>query len=435
MLRLLLAAMVLPLGWAQSRIEPAEARVIQSRGNRASLACQVTAIRPFLNFSLRLQTGYIFRYSGSGHELTVLTAVAPDNSATPAYFLDRIQLPQSPTDAQYEATGSFFLGAGHYHVDWLLSDESGRACHKQWDLTAELARGDRGMKLAMPPGIAMDVSLHGVAQTGRSAAATSRRITVLLDAAPISRATAGNPMAGAGLPFQRDAGGRELPPLPPLGDDPVTPSILGPRDQALLMGALSALLEQFPDAAIRLVVFNLEQQKELYRRDGFRLENLHQIAEVLRQIQLATIDYRILRNRTGHIDLLASLTNQELRAEPRPDAVIFLGPRERFHDNFPDGLLDPHPGPKPHFFFLAYQVPGRARGGIESATPDAGTGGIDLPDTPSTLARSGGVTLSSSPLGLSDTVSKEIGKLKGKTMTIESPRDFAKALKAIGRSF
>ena len=256
----------------------------------------------------------------------------------------------------------------------------------------------------MPPGTVTDVALRVSSTAGRRpGAAASKRLTVLLDAAPLSAA-------------------------------PFTAGILRSSDQVLLLGTMSALLEHVPASSVRLVVFNLEQQKELFRRDGFAPESLNEVAQTLNQLQLAKVDYQTLLNRTGHIDLLATLINRELRAEPRSDIVVFLGPRERFHDNFPDGVLDKRRGSAPRFFFLAYQVPVPLEGIAHSGERDVSFGGIEVSDNPRderALRRSSDIIVTTPPEGLPDTLSKAIGKVKGKTMTIESPRQFAKAIKEI----
>jgi hypothetical protein len=174
------------------------------------------------------------------------------------------------------------------------------------------------------------------------------------------------------------------------------------------------------------VVFNLDQQKELYRAGTFGMESLLEVARRMNQLQLGTIDYRILQNRTGHLDLLAGLINGELRAAPPSDAVIFLGPRERFHDRIPDALLDERHGGAPHFYFLAYQRPARLRStSTLMDVADDAPGGRGMRRTAELPAPSGA---SEAP----DTVSLAVGKLKGKTITVETPRQFAKAIRAIG---
>jgi hypothetical protein len=427
MRRGLVALLLLPAAAAQMVIEPA--RVPRSAGV-GSLACQAAPIKPALTFGLRLQAGYTFRiplsqFSGPGHSLTVLTTIAPEGEAPPVYLVDRLRLATVPqTDAVVEAGGSYFLGEGRYQVDWLLLDETGRSCRKRWEVDAELGRADRDLKLAMAPHAVTDISLGaaGVHHGG------SLRLTILLDAAPIPPARDVTPFTGGGAGLRggggRGGGGRGMRPtvdrMPPVTTDaPRTPSLLHAGDRMLLLGALSAMLEQLPAASVRLVVFNLEQQKELYRADDFGMESLHEVSRTMNQLQLGTIDVHTLQNRTGHLDLLAGLINAELHAPTPADTVVFLGPRERFHDRIPDELLDERHGAPPRFFFLAYQRPAPIRPHEDVSDERSLRRSADIVEAPSK--------------DFPDSVSLAVGKLKGKTIVIETPRQFSKAIHTVAR--
>ena len=91
-------------------------------------------------------------------------------------------------------------------------------------------------------------------------------------------------------------------------------------------GSLAALLEQLPARSVRLVVFNLEQQKELYRNDGFTVRELEQLTRVLDGLQLAMVDYRVLQQPQGQAQMLRALMQREAHEASRSDAMIFLGP-------------------------------------------------------------------------------------------------------------
>src|ERR1022692_3268551 len=402
------------------------------------LRCEVTPIKPALNFGFRLEAGYTFRvplnqFSGPDHSLTVVTRIATEGSLPPVFLLDTLRLPPvPPTGIEGEFGGGFFLGEGHYRVNWMLIDDRGRTCFKDWQLDAELGRGDRLVKLVMPPNTVAELSLRASPAADRHPdSVRPMRLAILLDAAPLS------------------GGGNR--------------SSLSSSDQVFLLGALSALLERVPATSVRLVAFNLEQQKEIFRRDGFTLDSLDEVAGSLDQLQLAKVDYQALQFPTGHLDLLARLINQELRAEPPSDAVIFLGPRERFHEKLAADALDKSRGEVPRFFFLPYQAP------LDLPDPQAprtlrdpmsgpgGRGGVRGGGTPSLLSApdmmsgpppgdrgddtSGGwgagslrTTLPDSQERLPDTVSLAVARLKGKTIPLQSPDQFAKAIEQIERS-
>ncbi|MDR3697988.1 MAG: hypothetical protein P4L56_00050 [Candidatus Sulfopaludibacter sp.] len=233
---------------------------------------------------------------------------------------------------------------------------------------------------------------------------------------------------------------RQPDPVPPkrltilLGAAPLTfgrsaTSMIDSSDQVMLLGALSALLERVPASSVRLVVFSLEQQKELLRRDGFTLQSIDEVARTLNQLKLGKVDVQVLQSRTGHVDLLAGLINGELRADPPSDVVIFLGPRERFHDKLPAKSVEPHSGAAPLFLYLSCRAPQPVEGGL---TGDQGSD-IASGKLLDGYLLSDRLVIPDSPERLPDTVSQAVGELKGKALDIDSPSQFATAIEAIER--
>jgi hypothetical protein len=137
----------------------------------------------------------------------------------------------------------------------------------------------------------------------------------------------------------------------------------------------------------------LDQQKELFRTEDLEPESFEGIARSMDSLQLQLVDYRILENRRGHIDLLADLVNEELRSSRRSDAVIFLGPTARYFDKIPESLISEPPQPGTPFFFFQYKPFWRR-----------------VPELP-------------------DSIALTVKRLKGKILMIHTPADFAKAIK------
>lgn len=420
MIRYVLLALVLsPLIGAQTLTTAEEIRraLAQVPADETDpwLDCAVAPIKPVLSFGLRLQAGYVFRFPlrqfpGPGHSLTVLTTVTPEGSREPVHLIDHLALPAIPrTDMDGESGGGFFVGEGRYHVNWLLFDDQGRKCMTSWGIDARLDRAGRAVKLVMPPDSVTEISL-GAGPVRRPDPVPPKRLTILLDAAPLT--------------FGRSA-----------------TSMISSSDQVMLLGALSALLERVPASSVRLVVFNLEQQKELLRRDGFTLQSIDEVARTLNQLKLGKVDVQVLASRTGHVDLLAGLINGELRADPPPDVVIFLGPRERFHDRVSAKALQPHSGAAPRFLYLACHAPRLVQGGVVGDQGSDIASGMLLDVTPAwdgvkdnpTSRKPVRALIPDSPERLPDTVSLAVGTLKGKTLDIDSPSQFAQAIQVIER--
>ena len=142
----------------------------------------------------------------------------------------------------------------------------------------------------------------------------------------------------------------------------------------MLLGSLASLLESLPARSVRLVVFNLDQQREVFRQDDLMPESFPQVAQAMNDLQLQLVDYRTLENQRGHIDLVAALVNQEIHSESTSDAVFFLGPPSRYLDKLPQSVFGEPGEMPPQFFFFQYkpywrraaELPGN-RGAFHSA--------------------------------------------------------------------
>ncbi len=350
---------------------PANLKNFSLQPGDVRLRCEVIPFKPLLNFSFRFEAGYVVRvpmnqYSGPGHRWAFLTRITPaGREDSPVYLAGGARLPDVPSDPNkvvWQSGGAWLLGEGRYHVSWKLIDDSGRVCRKEWNVDARLGRGERQVKMAMAAGTVADISLRGAPRDRTPDDARPIRLTVFLHAAPISPRR----------------------------------THMGARDRIMLLGTLSAVLERVPVHSIRLVVFTLDQQKELYRQDDFPPQSLGEVAQAIAGLQLDTIDYRVLQNRTGHLDMIADLVNQELKAPQPADVVLFLGPLARFTERVPSDELDKPSGPAPRFFYLQY----RPFMGFQQAALD-------------------------------DSITRAVSALKGRTVIVRSPADLAKAIDQI----
>jgi hypothetical protein len=329
------------------------------------LRCEVRPLRPTLDFSFRFQAGYRVRvpmnqFAGAGHSWGVVMRVTPEGGA-PVYLGHRTRLPEIPkTTVQLELGGGYLLGEGHYRVAWQLYDETGRVCRAEWKVEARRTHADRNVRMSLAPETA--TPLYVRAPGDHRDDAPPLRVTVLLDVAPLSpRRTR-----------------------------------MSARDNIMLLGTLSALLDRLPTRSVRLVAFNLDQQKELYRRDGFTPGQLSDVARTVETLQLGMVDYHVLQNRGGNVTLLADLVNRELTTPEPSDVVLFLGPLARFGERFPEQLLERPAGAAPHFFYLQYRPPFLR---MQATLPDL--------------------------------IHSLVGRLKGKVVVMNSPGDFEKGIQQI----
>jgi len=372
-MRLILAMLLAPVApvAAQYLVDPSRAAQVAQNFDASQhdqpLHCEVTPILPRLNFSFRFQAGYIFRvpmnqFSGPGHRWTVLTRVTPANGGDASILTARYRLPSVPkTKSKAEWGGLYWVGEGSYRVEWLLSDETHRVCRKQWKIEARLSSSERGITPGIPPGAVAQISFRRWSSDEHRDVPTLRRLTVYLHAAPL---------------FPRLTRFRT-------------------QDRLTLLGSLASLLESVPARTVRLVIFNLDQQKELFRRDVFTPDDFDQASQSLSGLQLQLVDYSVLKDAKGHIHLLADLMNEQLTAPDPSDAVIFLGPATRYFDKLPQASLEEPPAAPPRFFYLQYKPYVRARA------------------------------------ELADSIELAVKKVHGKKLEIRTPEDFARAIKQL----
>ena len=379
LITVLLAVLLVPgMAPAQSVLDPARITHYLSMLEPAPidrpLRCDVTPLKPLLNFSFRFQAGYAVsvpmnQMQGAGHTLAILARITPDGSQQPVYIGNHMRLPAVPrTKAELNLGGAYLLGEGGYSVKWMMTDETGRVCRKNWHVDAKLSRAEREVQMAIPAGAVSDLSGRGLRPAKPDTDdVRPLRLTVLMHAAPMSPRR----------------------------------THMRPNDTMTLVSSLSSLLEHVPATSVRLVVFNLDQQKELYRQDGFTLNSLTQVFASVNGMELGLVDIQVLENRRGHVDLISDMVNQEIRSQPPSDVVVFLGPTARFDDKVPRQSLETTVGALPRFFY--FQVRPFFRGG--RAGP---------PGPPAS--------------SLPDSINSAISRLNGKVLVIHSPGDLAKAI-------
>jgi len=368
----MLAMAIAAAAFPQTIVDSAKVRdLVRELDSKASeeLRCEVVPLKPALNFSFRFQAGYIVhvpmnQYIGKGHRWVTVIRVTPEGGET-VHLMSLINLPEIPqTKVVAQVGGGYLVGEGRYNVQWIMFDETARVCRKNWTVEAKLSRGERGIRVAMPAQTVRGFSWFATADAKTNPDdAPPLRLTVLLHAAPLSTRR----------------------------------TTLHAGDSMRLVGLLSSLLERLPTRSVRLIVFNLDQQRELFRQESFSPRALDQVAQAINDLQLGVVDYRVLQNRRGHVEVLTELVNSEVHAKEPSDVVLFLGPTARYWDNVPQTALEKVDGEGPRFFYFQYRPFYR-----RTAT---------LPDVISTLLR----------------------RLRGKTMLIHSPNEFAKAIQQLER--
>lgn len=340
-----------------------------------TVPCDILTYPPHLNFDFRFQAGYTLyvplkHFTGAGNGLSVVTRITPTEPASePVYLSQTMDLPDIPhkNRAELQLAGGYFVGEGKYKLDLMMLDQDGRACRKHWAIEARRSGQSKEIPLRIASGTVAPFTFatwKARSNQRETVPAGERQLTVLFHVAPMFRWN----------------------------------TSLRTWDQEMLLGSLGSLLEQIPCTRVKLVAFNLDQQKELFRQDDFDSDGFDRLLEAMEKLQLGTVSYGTLAQTAGHVDLLKKLVDEELAGESRSDAVIFLGPSARQSDK--PALPLRHVGslPQPLFFYFEYKP-----FWFRSA---------DFPDVVYHLTRA----------------------LAGKVFRIHSPSDFASAIRSVRAS-
>jgi hypothetical protein len=188
-----------------------------------------------------------------------------------------------------------------------------------------------------------------------------------------------------------------------------------------LVGILSSLLERLPGTIVRLVVFDLDQRREVLHQDGFTRKDMEKAAHAADGLEHWVVTVRELQEQEGRWGFLANLIKREL-AEPEPaDVVMFLSPRVGITGEMPPHFLDAQRKAEKRFFYLQYML------GVEGIAlgppPEMGKQSTRRPEVPSQV-------MQLPPL---DTIAAMVARLKGKTLAVHTAVDFSKAIDTIKR--
>jgi hypothetical protein len=330
------------------------------------LKCRIEPIQPRLNYGFRFQAGYgielpLRQYASRALSAAVVIRVTPEaEEREPVWLVARVRIPRVPnTKATAEFGGAYLIGEGKYRVDMQLIDDQNRICVRSWNMRAKLSDDVREVRPGMPAGAVDDISLR---RWSRQPEAGAYNVSVLVHAAAM---------------------------MP-------TRVRLRRYDRMLLMSALVSMLERLPLRNVRLTIFSMDRQEEVYHVDELSGESFRRAVDALNALELGLVDYSTLKNRGGETDLVAAMINREFAAKDRPDAVVVLGPLARWtrrveEESLPDAL-------RAAPIYYVQLRPWRMMSGLQP-----------------------------------DTITRLVRKLGGRTKAVYSPEDFAEAIRELER--
>jgi hypothetical protein len=248
---------------------------------------------------------------GAGRLIEVVIRVTPAaNSEEPIYLLRQFPVPEIPQQAEGEGefTGGFDLGAGRYHVDWMMRDSRGRVCSSHWEADALLPASMQGAPLTLRPNTA------------------AAPIEGLFDEEPRAERPTGEPLRVKIL----------------LNLSPADPgaSVLSLEEEKALVSILRGVARQPRVGSISLVAFNLREQKIVDRQESTRTIDFGELSRALQSRTAGTMDYHLLQDPQSETRFATQLLTEQLgSAAAAADAVIIVGAKVNLEKRIPHGPL------------------------------------------------------------------------------------------------
>jgi hypothetical protein len=287
------------------RLFTSDAAILEAQETRKDLNCTVSPVKPNLGFDLKYHAGYdvtipLKELAGGDNQLTVVFRVTPDNKKDDvAYFSQRWNVPAIDADAGGNAqlAGTFDVGEGKYHVDWLMRDRSERICSFNWDAEANLPAKDKQMALDIAPNSVKPFETEPFKQeppVEREHGTGPLNVKVIVNFAPQDSMSA----------------------------------TLQPIDTNALVSILRSISREPRITRFSIVAFNMQEQRIIYRQEDASQIDFPAMGEALRSLNLGTVDLKRLSQKHGDADFLTNFITQEMKeGKNAPDAVIIAGPK------------------------------------------------------------------------------------------------------------
>jgi hypothetical protein len=301
----LVAQDLLPAGGPDGAVHAfnGDEAILESQEVRKDIACTVDPIKPQLGFDLRFHTGYdvtlpLKEIAGSENQLTMIYRVTYGKDKDhPVYFSQHFTVPKIEEDAKGDAylNGTFDVGEGDYHVDWMMRDRSERVCSFYWDSTAALSQKDKEMALHILPG-----SVEGADREP------------FREEPPVSRNVRNNPLTVKVMVNFAPQRSRS--------------ATLQPLDTHALISILRNISREPRIMHFSIVAFNMQEQRVLYRQEDTEQINFPALGDSLTSLNLGTVDRKRLEDKHGDTGFLSKLITEEL-TNSKADAVIFASPK------------------------------------------------------------------------------------------------------------
>jgi len=310
-----------------------DAAVLESQESRKDLPCTSTSVKPTLGFDLKFHSGYevsvpLKELAGTQNLLTMIFRVTPQaHKDEPVYMSQRVHVPEIEEDAHGDAylQGSFDLGEGKYHIDWLMRDRTERVCSAFWDIDASVPPKDKPVTLDIPPNTVLSADnepFRDEPPVPRDAAGAPFNVKVIVNFAPQDSAAAA----------------------------------LHPLDMNALISILRGIAREPRIGTFSIVAYNLQERRVVYRQQDSSHIDFPALGEALHSLSLGTVDLKRLSQKRGETEFLTNLFTEELSGPSHPDAVIFAGPKVLLDSGVPQESLKKVADAESPLFYMNYNL-------------------------------------------------------------------------------
>ena len=310
-----------------------DAAVLESQEPRKDLPCTATSVKPTLGFDLKFHSGYevnvpLKELAGSQNLLTMIYRVTPDaHPDEPVYMSQRVNVPEIEENAHGDAylQGTFDVGEGKYHVDWLMRDRAERVCSAFWDIDASVPLKDKPVTLDIRPNTILGADnepFKDEPPVPRKAHGAPLNVKVIVNFAPQEPAAA----------------------------------VLHPLDVNALISILRGIAREPRIGKFSIVAFNLQERRIVYREADASRIDFPALGEALHSLNLGTVDVKRLSQKRGETEFLTNLFTDELNTRDHPDAVIFAGPKVILESGVPQESLKKVADVEYPLFYMNYNL-------------------------------------------------------------------------------
>lgn len=288
-------------------LDPSDVAALNSKQERKDFHCTLEPLQPFLDFDLRLHTGYqavvpLRDLAGAGPLVSLFRVTPEDGAQKPAYFSEKFEMPplaaNVPGDATF--TGLFDVGVGKYRVDWLIRDGKKRLCASHWQVDARPPKGNSQPASSLPPEtVEAFLSDHFRPEEPAQSKGDGLHVKVLLNLAP-----------------QRQ---RE--------------TVLRNSDLHALLSILRNIVREPHFSRFSLVAVNVNEERVIHRQPPAASIDFPALAAALSRSKFGTIDIKELEQKHGRSVFLAGALKDAMASADKPDLLIIVGPKEMLNQH------------------------------------------------------------------------------------------------------